>query len=329
MKIGNLEIKEKYPLLLAPMEDVTEPSFRYLCKKFNVDLMYTEFVPSEAIIRNVEKSLKKLTILDYERPVGIQIYGHNTDSMIEAAKISEQAKPEIIDLNFGCPVKKIVKRGAGAGMLKNIPKMVDMTAKIVKSVNVPITVKTRLGWDNNSLVIEELTERLQDVGISAITIHARTRSQMYKGKADWTLIGKIKNNNKIKIPVIGNGDVDSPQSAKKMFDKYNVDAIMIGRASIGRPYIFKEIKYYLKYGKTLPQPSIAEIVDLATTHFRKSLEWKGIPKGIYEMRQHYTRYFKGLPDFKETRMKLVTSLNIDEIINTLNYIKKRYSDKIN
>lgn len=325
MIIGNIEIKEKYPLLLAPMEDVTEPSFRYLCKQYGADLMYTEFVASEALIRNIEKSFKKLTVLDYERPVGIQIYGHQIDSMVEAAKIAAEAKPELIDINFGCPVKKIATRGAGAGMLKDIPKMVKMTAEIVKAVDLPITVKTRLGWDADSIVIEEVAERLQDVGIKALTIHGRTRSQFYKGISDWTLIGKIKNNPKIKIPIIGNGDVDSPQRAKEMFNRYGVDAIMIGRATFGRPYIFREIKHFLNTGEILPEPTIEEKVELAKKHLLKSLEWKGNPRGIYEMRRQYIQYFKGLPNFKDYRMTLVTSTNLDEILKTLDEIKIKYS----
>lgn len=324
LKIGNIEIEE-YPLLLAPMEDVTEPSFRYLCKQFGVDLMYTEFVPSEALIRNVEKSFKKLTVLTEERPVGIQIYGHQIDSMVEAAKIAAEAKPELIDINYGCPVKKIAKRGAGAGMLQDIPKMVEMTKQIVEAVDLPVTVKTRLGWDIDSLVIEEVAERLQDVGIKALAIHGRTRSQFYKGTADWTLIGKVKNNPRIKIPIIGNGDVDSPQKAKEMFDKYGVDAIMIGRATIGRPQIFKEIKHYLKTGEILPELSIEEKVEMAKTHLTKSVEWKGFPRGVYEMRRHLIHYFKSIPNFKEYKLRLVTTIDIDEIIATLNEIKLNFN----
>lgn len=325
LKIGNIEIPN-YPLILAPMEDVTEPSFRYLCKQFGADLMYTEFVASEALIRNVDNTLKKLTLLEYERPVGIQIYGHNIDSMVEATKIAAEAKPDLIDINYGCPVKKIATRGAGAGMLKDIPKMLKMTKAIVDSTNIPVTVKTRLGWDFDSIIIETLAEQLQDTGIKALTIHGRTRSQFYKGTADWTLIGKIKSNPRIKIPIIGNGDVDSAEKAKEMFDKYGVDAIMIGRAAIGRPYIFKEIKHFLKTGEILPEPSIDEKVDLAKTHLIKSLEWKGIPRGIYEMRRQYVQYFKGLPNFKNFRMILVTSTNIDEINSTLEQIRQTYKN---
>ncbi len=324
MKIGNIEINEKYPLLLAPMEDITEPSFRYLCKQYGADLMYTEFVASEALIRNIDKSIKKLTVLDYERPVGIQIYGHQIDSMVEAAKMAEEANPEIIDINYGCPVKKIATRGAGAGMLKDIPKMIKMTQEIVKAVKTPVTVKTRLGWDTDSMFIEEIAEKLQDVGIKALTIHGRTRSQFYKGEADWTLIGKVKNNPRITIPIIGNGDVDSPLKAKEMFDKYGVDAIMIGRAAIGRPYIFREIKHFLDTGEILGEPSVEEKVELAKTHLLKSVEWKGNPRGIYEMRRHYIQYFKGLPNFKDIRMKLVTSTDIEELIKTLEQIKEIY-----
>ena len=323
LKIGKIEITD-YPLLLAPMEDVTEPSFRYLCKKYGANLLYTEFVPSEAIIRNVEKSLKKLTLLEYERPIAIQIYGHNIDSMVEAAKISAAAKPDLIDINYGCPVKKIAKRGAGAGMLQDIPKMIKMTKAIVEAVDLPVTVKTRLGWDAENLVIEEVAEKLQDVGIQALTIHGRTRAQLYKGEADWTLIGKIKNNPRIKIPIIGNGDIDSPQKAKEYINKYGVDAIMIGRAAIGRPYIFKEIKHYLNTGEILPEITVKEKVELAKLHFKKSLEWKKSPRGIYEMRRQFINYFKGLPNFKNIRIKLVTSLDIDEINNTLDSIAKKY-----
>ena len=324
LKIGKVEIEE-FPLLLAPMEDVTDPSFRYLCKKYGADIVYTEFVASEAVIRNIDKSLKKFIINDNERPAAIQLYGHQIDSMVEAAKMATEANPDFIDLNFGCPVRKIATRGAGAGMLKDIPLMVKMTEAVVKATHLPVTVKTRLGWDANSIVIEEVAERLQDVGIQALAIHGRTRAQMYTGEADWTLIGKVKNNPRIKIPIIGNGDVTSPEVAKEMFDKYGVDGIMIGRAAIGRPYIFREIKHYLKTGELLPEPSIDEKVELAKEHLAKSIEWKGIPRGIYEMRRQYIRYFKGLPNFKEFRMRLVTSTDVDEIVATLDEIKEKYS----
>lgn len=324
LKIGNIEIP-KYPLLLAPMEDITEPSFRYLCKQFGADLMYTEFVASEALIRNIDKSIKKLQVAEHERPVGIQIYGHEISSMVEAAKIAAEAKPDLIDINYGCPVKKIANRGAGAGMLKDIPKMIEMTKQIVNAVDLPVTVKTRLGWDMNNLVIEDVAERLQDTGIQALTIHGRTRSQFYKGAADWTLIGKVKNNPRINIPIIGNGDVNSPKKAKEMFDRYGVDAIMIGRATIGRPFIFKEIKHFLMTGEILPDLTIKEKVNLAKTHLIKSVEWKGYPRGVYEMRRHYLQYFKGFYNFKEYRMKLVTMLEVDEILATLDEIEKIYT----
>ncbi len=325
-KIGKIEIPDT-PLLLAPMENMTEPSFRSLCKYYGADLMYTEFVASEALIRNIDKTFKKLKIFAEERPVGIQIYGHNIDSMVEAAKIAAEAKPELVDINYGCPVKKIAKRGAGAGMLQDIPKMVEMTSKIVKAVDLPVTVKTRLGWDYDSLVIEEVAERLQDVGIQALAIHGRTRNQFYKGKADWTLIGKVKNNPRIKIPIIGNGDIDSPQKAKQMIDQYGVDALMIGRATFGKPYLFKEIKHFLKTGEILPEMSVNEKVELAKLHFSKSLEWKGDKRGIFEMRQHFSNYFKSLYDFKKTRIRLVTCTDITEIYNILEEIKTNWGEK--
>lgn len=324
-KLGKIQI-EKTPLLLAPMEDMTEPSFRSLCKHFGADIVYTEFVASEALIRNIDKTFKKLKIFDQERPVAIQIYGHNIDAMVEAAKIAEQANPDFIDINYGCPVKKIATRGAGAGMLRDIPKMVDMTSQIVKAVKLPVTVKTRLGWDNESLVIEEVAEKLQDVGIQALAIHGRTRNQFYKGEADWTLIGKVKNNPRIKIPIIGNGDIDSPQKAKLMLDRYGVDALMIGRTTIGRPYIFKEVRHFLNTGEILPEMDINEKVELAKLHFEKSLEWKGENRGIYEMRRHFSNYFKGLYNFKDTRMKLVTSTNPVEIRETLNFVKQNWGN---
>ena len=306
------------------MENITEPSFRFLCKHYGADLVYTEFVASEAIIRNVDKTLKKLELLEYERPVGIQIYGHNIDAMVEATKISAEAKPDLIDINYGCPVRKIATRGAGAGILQDIPKMLKMTEAIVKATNIPITVKTRLGWDANNLIIDEIAEQLQDVGIKALTIHGRTRAQMYKGAADWTLIKKVKDNPRIKIPIIGNGDINSPQKAKEYITKYNVDGIMLGRATIGRPYIFKEIKHYLQTGEILPEMPIKETVALAKLHFKKSLEWKGEPRGIYEMRRHFSHYFKGLPNFKNIRIKLVTSIDIKEIYDLLDLIETKY-----
>ena len=325
VKIGNIELPE-YPLFLAPMEDVTDPSFRYLCKLYGADMVYTEFVPSEALIRNIEKSLKKLKIVDSERPIGIQLYGHNIDSMVESAKIAAKAKPDVIDINFGCPVKKIANRGAGAGMLRDIPKMIKMTEAIVKATHLPVTVKTRLGWDNESKNIVEVAEKLQDVGIKALTIHARTKVQMYKGSADWTLIGEIKQNPRIHIPIIGNGDITGGETAKKMFDKYGVDGIMIGRATVGRPWIFREIRQFLTNGTTIAEPSLNEKVELAKIHFSKSLEHKGEPRGIFEMRRHFSTYFKGLPNFKEIRLRLVTSMDVNEIFSILEEIKEKYKD---
>jgi tRNA-dihydrouridine synthase B len=323
VKIGNIELPDK-PLFLAPMEDVTDPSFRFVCKHFGADVMYTEFISSDGLIRDSHKSIAKLEIFDYERPIGIQIYGHIIDSMVEAAKIAEQAKPELIDINFGCPVKKIAHRGAGAGMLCNIPLMVEMTEAIVKAVKLPVTVKTRLGWDENSKFIVDIAEQLQDVGIQAITIHGRTRAQLYKGTADWTLIGDVKNNPRMKIPVIGNGDVDNGPKAKEMFDRYGVDGIMIGRAAVGRPWIFKEIKHYLEFEEEMPPLSVNNKVDLAKLHFQKSFEFKGNKVGVLEMRRHFSNYFKCLPNFKEMRLKLVTSNDYDEIMGLLNEVSRIY-----
>lgn len=323
MKVDNIEFGNN-PLFLAPMEDVTDPSFRYICKQFGADMMYTEFISSDGLIRDARKSLAKLEIYDYERPIGIQLYGHLIEPMVEAARIAEAAKPDLIDINFGCPVRKIANRGAGSGMMNNVPLMVEMTKAIVDAVKLPVTVKTRLGWDDNSKFIVDIAERLQDVGIKAITIHGRTRAQLYTGKADWTLIGEVKNNPRMKIPVIGNGDVTSPEIAKEMFDRYGVDAIMIGRATYGRPWIFKEIKHYLQKGELMTPLTIREKVDLAKAHLAKSFEIKGSPVGIFEMRRHLTNYFKGLPNFKETRMKLVTLMDVDELNVVLEQIATRY-----
>jgi len=325
VKIGNIDLGTK-PLFLAPMEDVTDPSFRYLCKHYGADVVYTEFIASEGLIRECTKSVKKLELFDFERPAAIQLYGHQTESMVEAAKISEESNPDFIDINFGCPVKKIATRGAGAGMLRNIPLMLEMTEAIVKAVKIPVTVKTRLGWDDESKIIVELAEKLQDTGIQALAIHGRTRNQMYKGEADWTLIGEVKNNQRMKIPIIGNGDINSPESAKLAFDKYGVDAIMIGRATVGRPWIFKEIKDYLQTGQKMNPLTLKEKVELAKLHLQKSVEWKGEPRGIFEIRRHLSNYFKALPHFKETRMKLVTSLDVNELIYTLDSITEKYGD---
>ena len=288
--------------------------------------MYTEFVSSDGLIRDGQKSVKKLDIYDFERPIGIQLYGHLIDSMVEAALIAEEAKPELIDINFGCPVKKIANRGAGAGMLRNIPLMIKMTESIVKAVKLPVTVKTRLGWDDDSKNIEEVAEQLQDVGIQALTIHGRTRSQMYKGSADWTLIGAVKNNPRMNIPIIGNGDIDGPERAKYIFDRYGVDGIMIGRATVGRPWIFRDIKHYLNTGELLPEPTVNEKTDLALLHLEKSLEFKEGKRAIFEMRRHLSNYFKGLPHFKETRLRLLTTIEVDDIRNIINEIREKWGD---
>jgi nifR3 family TIM-barrel protein len=325
LKIGSINIRD-YPLFLAPMEDITDPSFRMVCKMFGADFMYTEFISSDGLIRDGEKSIKKLDINDFERPIGVQLYGHLIDAMVEAAHIAEEAKPELIDINFGCPVKKIANRGAGAGMLRNIQLMIQMTEAIVKAVALPVTVKTRLGWDEHSKNIVDVAERLQDAGIQAITIHGRTRAQIYKGVADWTLIGEVKNNPRIKIPVIGNGDIDSPSKAKEMFDRFGVDGVMIGRATVGRPWIFRDIRHYLDKGELLPEPDVNEKVDIALFHLEKSLRYKEGTRSIFEMRRHLSNYFKGLPHFKETRLRLLTTVEVDEIKKTLEEIRKRWGD---
>lgn len=326
MNIGNLHIKDK-ALLLAPMEDVTDPSFRVLCKKYGADLMYTEFVSSDALVRNVEKTQLKMKIFDYERPVGIQIYGKEVDAMVEAAKIAENANPELIDINFGCPVKKIATKGAGAGMLKDIPKMIEITSNIVKAVKLPVTVKTRLGWDHDSKHIVEVAERLQDTGIKALAIHGRTRSQMYTGEADWSLIGEVKNNPRMNIPIIGNGDIDSPEKTKLYFERYGVDAIMIGRASIGKPWIFKDIRDYLDNNK-LPEPlMIPEHVERIRTQVNKAVEWLGERKGILHSRRHLAITFKGLRDFRQLKIKMLRADTLDELNMYLDEIKEKYKNK--
>ena len=288
--------------------------------------MYTEFISSEGLIREGKKSVQKLDVFDYDRPIGIQLYGNVVDSMVDAARVAEKARPDIIDINFGCPVKKIANRGAGAGLLRDLPLMIELTEAIVKTVDVPVTVKTRLGWDEKDMPIVDLAQRLQDVGIAALTIHGRTRAQMYKGKADWTLIGEVKNHPNIQIPVIGNGDIDSPQAARYAFDQYGVDGIMIGRASVGNPWIFRDIRHYLKTGEILPPPTVAEKTVWAKTHLQKSIHWKGLPTGIFEMRKHLSNYFKGLPHFKEIRMKLVTSNDPDELYSLLDQVQDEYGD---
>lgn len=323
MKIAGIEFRER-PLFLAPMEDVTDPSFRYMCKGFGADMVYTEFISSDGLVREGAKSVAKLNISDGERPVGIQIYGHLIEPMVESARIAEAARPDVIDINFGCPVRKIAGRGAGSGMMRDVPLMVEMTRRIVEAVKVPVTVKTRLGWDEEHRNIEEIALRLQDAGIAALTIHGRTRAQMYTGEADWTLIGRVKNNPLMKIPVIGNGDIDSPQRAAEAFDRYGVDGVMIGRATYGRPWIFREIRHYLDTDELLPQPSVCERVEIAKRHLAKSVEVKGERVGVLEMRRHLSNYFKGLPDFKPTRLQLVTLTDVNEINAALDYIAQEW-----
>ena len=332
MKIGNLDLGEK-PLLLAPMEDVTDASFRYICKEFGADMMYTEFISSDGLIRDAKKSLAKLVTYDYEAPIGIQIYGNIPEAMVDAAVMAEKASDiagghgaDVIDINFGCPVSKIARRGAGSGMMREPDKMVMITKMIVDAVKKPVTVKTRLGWDEDSKIIVDLAERLQDTGIQALTIHGRTRCQMYKGEADWTLIGEVKNNPRMHIPIIGNGDINSPEKAREAFDRYGVDGIMIGRASFGHPWIFREIRHYLDTGELLPPMSVRERVDLAKWHLSLSTALKGPVIGVLEMRRHLSCYFKGLPDFKETRMRLVTEPSADALAMILDEIAVRWGD---
>lgn len=325
MKIGNLDLGDR-PLLLAPMEDVTDQSFRLICKEFGADMVYTEFISSDALIRDAVKSMAKLRIAPKERPAGIQIYGNQIDAMVEAARIAEAAGPEVVDINFGCPVRKIAGRGAGSGMMRDVPLMVEMTRQIVEAVKLPVTVKTRLGWDEESKNIEEIALRLQDVGIAALTIHGRTRSQMYKGVADWTLIGKVKNNPLIRIPIIGNGDVNSGAKAAQMFEQYGVDGVMIGRATYGRPWIFEEIKYFLEHGVEMAQPSVKERVELARRHLSIATQAKGERVGVLEMRRHMSCYFKGLPDFRGTRTRLVTEPTVAGVLEILDYIDAQWGD---
>ncbi|MEO9477013.1 MAG: tRNA dihydrouridine synthase DusB [Cyclobacteriaceae bacterium] len=325
VKIGNVEIGE-FPLLLAPMEDVSDPPFRAVCKENGADLMYTEFISSEGLIRNASKSVEKLDIYDYERPIGIQIFGDKIESMREAAAIAEAANPELIDINYGCPVKKVACKGAGAGILLDIPKMESMTGEIVKAVNKPVTVKTRLGWDDSTIKIVEVAKRLQGVGIQALTIHGRTRQQMYKGVADWTKIAEVKNHPDIHIPIFGNGDIDSPEKAVEYRDKYGIDGIMIGRAAIGYPWIFNEIKHYMKTGEHLAKPNLEERVRITEKHLDFSVEWKEGLKGIFEMRRHYTNYFRGIPNFKPYRTRLVESDSYDEIKEILAEIPEVFAE---
>lgn len=332
MQIGDLKFRER-PLFLAPMEDVTDASFRFICKEYGADMMYTEFVSSDALIRDVKHSVEKLHTFDYEAPIGIQIYGNIPEAMVEAARMADRAAEiagghgaDVIDINFGCPVKKIAGRGAGSGMMKEPDKMVMITKMVVEAVGKPVTVKTRLGWDDDSKIIVELAERLQDVGIKALTVHGRTRCQMYTGQADWSLIGKIKDNPRMTIPIIGNGDISSPQGAKEAFERYGVDAIMIGRATYGHPWIFQEIRHYLDTGELLPQMSVRDRVALAKRHLAKSLEIKGERVGVLEMRRHLSCYFKGLPDFKPYRLKLVTENDPAVLFGTLDEIGVKWGD---
>ena len=330
MKIGSLDLGER-PLLLAPMEDVTDVSFRVLCREQGAAMVYTEFVNSDGLVRDVPKTIAKMHTLEEEAPVGIQIYGQHPDAMVDAARMAERAAEltgghgaDLIDINFGCPVSKIAGRGAGSGMMREPDKMVAITKAVVEAVGKPVTVKTRLGWDDQSKIIVELAERLQDVGIAALTIHGRTRCQLYKGEADWTLIGAVKANPRMHIPIIGNGDITDGPSAKQAFERYGVDGIMIGRATFGHPWIFREIRHYLDHGEPMPALTVAEKVALARRHLALSLQYKGEPRGIYEMRRHLSCYFKGLPDFRDTRMRMVTTLDVTELYDILDSIEKRY-----
>ena len=323
-KIGDIDVGE-FPLLLAPMEDVSDPPFRALCKEQGADVVYTEFISSEGLIRDAAKSVMKLDIYEKERPVGIQIFGANLDSMLKSVEIVEASGPDIIDINFGCPVKKVVSKGAGAGILKDIDLMVSLTKAMVEHTKLPVTVKTRLGWDHDSIKIVEVAERIQDVGAKAIAIHGRTRAQMYKGNADWKPIADVKNNQRMHIPVFGNGDVDSPERAMEMRDQYGLDGAMIGRASIGYPWFFKEVKHYFKTGEHLQPPTIEERVIAARRHLEMAIDWKGEKLGVFETRRHYTNYFKGIPHFKEYRMKMVTSDHSIDVFNTFNEIQEKFS----
>ncbi|WP_010519524.1 tRNA dihydrouridine synthase DusB [Croceivirga radicis] len=324
-KIGDIQLPE-FPLLLAPMEDVSDPPFRALCKENGADVVYTEFISSEGLIRDAAKSVMKLDIYEKERPVGIQIFGAEMDSMLEAVDIVERSRPDIIDINFGCPVKKVVSKNAGAGILRDIPLMVKLTEAMVKRTNLPITVKTRLGWDSDSIKIVEVAERLQDVGIKAISIHGRTRVQMYKGDANWEPIAAVKNNPRMHIPVFGNGDVDTPEAAVKMRDDFGLDGAMIGRASIGNPWFFNQVKHYFKTGEHLPPPNMAKRVEAARRHLQMSIDWKGEKLGVFETRRHYTNYFKGIPHFKEYRMKMVTSDEAADVFATFDEVLEKFAD---
>lgn len=319
VRIADIELSD-FPLLLAPMEDVSDPPFRAVCKQNGADLMYTEFISSEGLIRDAAKSIQKLDIFEYERPIGIQLFGSDVETMGTCAEIATRAKPDLIDINYGCPVKNVACRGAGAALLQDIPKMIRMTEAVVKATHLPVTVKTRLGWDESTKNVQEVAERLQDIGIKALTVHGRTRVQMYKGDADWTLIGRVKENPRINIPIFGNGDIDSPEKALEYRNRYGLDGIMIGRASIGHPWIFNEIKHFVRTGTHLPPPTLQDRVEVCRQHLAFSVRWKGDKTGIFEMRRHYTNYFKGLPHFKEHRMKLVlaeTPFEVDELLSEI------------
>ena len=326
MKIGNLELG-KLPLFLAPMEDVTYKSFRYLCKKFGADVMSTEFISAESVRREMEGTKRKMTIFDFDRPIAIQIYGSNIDSMILAAKVAEEARPDYIDINFGCPMKKIAGKGAGAGLLRDVPKMVRMAEEVVRAVNLPVTAKTRLGWDPSDITIVDIAERLQDIGICALTIHGRTRSQLFSGEADWTLIGDVKSNPRMHIPIIGNGDISSPEKAKAFAEQSGADGLMIGRGAIGRPWIFRDIRHFLNTGELLPPPLVSEVVEGVKEQLYQSISWKPEPRGaILEMRRHFARYFPGLPDFRNFRIQLLQALELNDVIAILDAIAKEYTD---
>lgn len=325
MKIAGVEVGER-PLVLAPMEDVTNPPFRKFCKAFGADWLYSEFVSADALVRSVNKSLKKLTIDDSERPVTIQIYGRFVDSMVEAARIVEEVQPDFIDLNFGCPVKRVAQKGAGAGLLRDVPLMVEMARQVVNAVKLPVTAKTRLGWDSEHIIIEDIAERLQDVGIRALAIHGRTRAQMYTGEADWEPIAQVKSNPRITIPIIGNGDVTSPERAAEAFDKYGVDAVMIGRAAIGRPWIFRQIKHYFATGELLPDLSVREQIEIIKEQIRLSVEWIDEVRGLLHMRRHMAAMFKGLPHFRDLRIRMLQAPNLEELWQVFDEIAARYGD---
>ncbi len=327
VKIRHIDLGD-FPLLLAPMEDVSDPPFRAVCKSNGADLMYTEFISSEGLIRDAAKSMQKLDIFEQERPIGIQLFGGDIESMKEAARITTLSNPDLIDINYGCPVKAVACKGAGAALLQDIPKMVAMTKAVVESTHLPVTVKTRLGWDDTTKNIVEVAERLQDIGIAALSVHGRTRKQMYKGEADWTLIGEIKNNQRMTIPIFGNGDVNTPEKALLMRQRYGIDGVMIGRASIGHPWIFREIKHYLKTGKTLTEPTLNERVEVCLQHFTESIKWKGSKTGVFEMRRHYANYFKGIPHFKEYRVRLVEAVEEQQVLDIINDIQMSFSEQI-